>query len=93
MFKLNGKDYKDIELSFNDICELQEKGVDLASLNEKNALRTIRALISLRFNGNEEVAGNEIQAHIENGGSFEDLVGIIQKAVENSGFFQALNKK
>jgi hypothetical protein len=92
MFTLNGKQHKDIELTFNDVCDLQEKGVDLTAMNPKNALPTIRAIISLRFGGNEQLAGIEIEQHLINGGTFEDLAEIVKKAVEGSGFFQALRK-
>jgi hypothetical protein len=93
MFTLNGKQHQDIELTFNDVCNLQEKGIDIANLTAKNALPTIRGIIALRFGGNDVLAGQEIEQHIMNGGSFEDLAEIIKKAVEGSGFFQALNKR
>ncbi len=93
MFELNGKKYQDIELTFNDICELEANGVDLTNLNQKNMLSALRAIIALRFNGNVALAGNEIEEHIKKGGTFDDLVKIVSTAVEKSGFFQALNNQ
>jgi hypothetical protein len=92
MFKLNGKEYKDIEITYNVVADLEERGIDLQDFGKGKALSTIRAVIAVAFNGNIEVAGHEINQHLLNGGKFEDLVQIVQKAVETSGFFQALSK-
>jgi hypothetical protein len=92
MFKLNGKEYKDIEITYNVVADLEERGIDLQNLGKNKTLSTIRAIIAVAFNGNIEAAGHEINQHLLNGGKFEDLVQIVQKAVETSGFFQALSK-
>lgn len=92
MFRLNGKEYPDIELTFNDLCNLQERGIDITDPNQKNMFGTIRGVIAIRFGGNVEVAGREIEQHIVAGGSFQDVIEIVTKAVEKSGFFQALTK-
>ena len=40
-----------------------------------------------------ETAGRELEAHIVNGGDFTEIIGEISKAVQESGFFQALSTK
>lgn len=92
MFTLNGRQYKDIEITYNDIADLEDKGIDIRKLDANKTFSTIRAIIAIAFGGNSELAGQEIQLHIVNGGSFEDLGEIVNKAVENSSFFQALKK-
>jgi hypothetical protein len=93
MFKLNSKQYPDIELTFNDICDLEEKGIDITDLSQKNMLSALRGVVAIRFGGNTVVAGKEIEDHIKNGGSMDDLVQVMVKAVEKSCFFQALNSQ
>lgn len=98
MYTLNGKEYKDIQLTYNEVCKLDEKGIDISKIDINNAstfylFRVLRAIIAISFGGNDEIAGNEIEAHIVNGGKIEDLVEVLNKALANSGFFQALNKK
>lgn len=92
-FTLNGKKYDAIRITFNDVCDLQDMGVDLTKITKLNALPTMRAIISLAFGKDRELAGQEIEQHIINGGSIEDLTEIVKDAVEDSGFFKALNKK
>ena len=43
--------------------------------------------------GDVEKAGREIEMHIQNGGSIEEILKIINEAIKESGFFQSLSKK
>jgi hypothetical protein len=93
-YTLNGKTYKIPELTYNAVCDLEDKGINLLDLGKgKVKLGFIREIIALSFGGNSELAGIEIENHIKNGGSFEDLATVVAKSVENSGFFQALSKQ
>ena len=85
---LNGKNYKMRELTFNSICKLEDMGISLTSLDKK-PLATIRAFIGLAV-GDLDKAGKELEAHIKNGGTLEDIMQDITDSVNNSGFFQAL---
>jgi len=38
-------------------------------------------------------AGEEIEKHILNGGTMEEIADVLRQAVEESGFFQALSKR
>ena len=87
--KINNKEYKIPELSFNAMCQLEEMGVNFADM-EKKTLSTVRGFLALAMDGDLEKAGAELEAHLVAGGNVEDVVVEIGKAVEESGFFQAL---
>lgn len=89
--KINGKTYKMPELNFNAMCQLEDMGISLADF-EKKPMAAIRGFLALAI-GDTETAGRELEAHIVNGGDFTDIVGEITKAVQDSGFFQALSTK
>lgn len=87
---INGKEYQIPKVDFEAICELEENGVYLLNMDQKNPkLATmIRGLVAWIMGVSSEEASQEIQAHIQNGG---DLVGImtsVTQAVQNSGFFK-----
>ena len=87
---INGKEYQIPKVDFEAICELEENGVYLLNMDQKNPkLATmIRGLVAWIMGVSSEEASQEIQAHIQNGG---DLVGImtsVTQAVQNSGFFR-----
>lgn len=88
--RINGRDYKVQELDFNAICELEEKGVELLGMSEKNPkLATmVRGFVAWVMNVPAEVAAKEIQHHIQNGGSFEGIFNDITNAMDHSGFFK-----
>ena len=55
-------------------------------------MAAIRGFLALAI-GDTETAGMELEAHIVNGGDFTEIVEDIAKAVQDSGFFQALSTK
>ena len=89
--KINGKIYKMPELSFNAVCQLEDMGISLTDFDKK-PMAAIRGFLALAI-GDVEAAGRELEAHIVNGGDFTEIVGEITKAVQESGFFQALSTK
>lgn len=90
-YTLNGKTYKVPELTFNVVCDLEDKGISLIDLEKQEKMfNFIREIIALSFNGDSVKAGNEIEAHVINGGSFEEIANILKQAIDNSGFFKAL---
>lgn len=91
MMKINGKNYKMPELNFNAMCNLEDMGVSITSLDKK-PMATIRGFIALAI-GDPEKAGKELEEHIVNGGTLDDIISDITKAVSESGFFQALSAK
>ncbi len=88
---INNKTYTIPELNFNAICKLEDMGIALTNM-DKMILSTVRGFLALCMNGDFEKAGSELEAHLENGGSLDEILQEINNAVEQSGFFQALNK-
>lgn len=94
-FTLNNKRYEAREFDFNLICDLQEMGIDILDMSSmrKNPIVAIRAYASLCIGADKDVAGEEIQAHVVNGGGFDEILTAMQKMMEESDFFRALNKE
>lgn len=90
-FNLNGKVYQAKEIDFNMICDLEERGISLEQIEDK-PMSMIRHYIALCIGANKEVAGKEIESHLINGGDLSDIASVMNGAMEDSGFFQALNK-
>lgn len=90
-FNLNGKTIKAREMDFNFLCLLGERGIELQDISTK-ALPALRAYVSFCMGTSEDIAGNEINAHIINGGTFEDILNVFREKMEDSGFFRALGK-
>lgn len=88
---INGKEYVIPELSFNTICKLEEMGVSLSEIKNK-PMAFIRGFLALTV-GTPEKAGQEIEQHLENGGDLKEITEEIVRAVNESGFFQAMSKK
>ena len=91
-FTINGKRYTAKPFDFNTVCDLEDNGVSLSAMREK-PMSMARAYFALCYNGSKEEAGNEIQAHVLAGGNFNDLYEAMGAEMNESDFFQALNKK
>ena len=87
--KINNREYIIPELNFNAMCTLEELGASFSEMDKK-VLSTVRAFLALAMGGDTEKAGKEMEAHIASGGSFDEIMVDISRAVEESGFFQAL---
>lgn len=94
MFIINGKEYAIPELTYNTIADLDEKyGLNLfGGLDGISPFSIARSFFAL-CTRNKEIAGNELQEHLLNGGSFDELLDDVQKAMENSGFLSGMRKK
>ncbi len=88
---INGKKYVLPELSFNTMCRLEEMGASLSEIGQK-PMAAIRAFTALAV-GTPEKAGEELEKHLTDGGDLKEIVDEITRAVNESGFFQALSKK
>lgn len=91
-FKINEKEYKAKAFDFNMICDLEELGVSLDKM-QKTPMSGVRAYFALCADSSLDVAGEELQEHLLNGGSFDDLVSAMSDAMEQSDFFRKLAKK
>lgn len=74
-YKLNGKNYTTKELDFLGMCELEEKGLTMKSLQkmESEPFTPILACVCYITGLTKEQANKEITAHLKNGGSFEEI--------------------
>lgn len=90
-FTLNSKLHPVKEIDFNFICDLEEEGLSLEQISEK-PMSMIRHYIAYCLGSSKEVAGKEIESHLINGGDLSDIADVMNGAMEDSGFFQALNK-
>ncbi|MEI3503758.1 MAG: hypothetical protein V8Q42_08995 [Anaerovoracaceae bacterium] len=88
---INGSKYTIPELDFNAMCMLEDMGVSLTEMDRK-VLSTVRGFLALAMGGDHDKAGREMEAHLAAGGSLDELVSEVNRAVSESGFFQALAK-
>lgn len=93
-FDLNKNRYEAKDFDFNLICDMQEMGVDMLDMSNlrKNLIPAVRVYAALCLETDKDIAGEEIQKHIINGGNFDEIMSAMQKKMEESDFFQALNQ-
>ena len=90
---INGKFYREAELDFNTVCEMENMGVSIVNGIEDNIMSAARAYAAICMHKPLMLAGAEIEAHIVNGGALVDILEPFTKKANESGFFQALRKK
>lgn len=88
---INGHSYPAKELDFNFLCELDEAGIQVTDIGNK-IMSVIRVYAAFCMGTSHEIAGNEINQHVINGGELKDVIDVFGEKAENSGFFQAINK-
>lgn len=86
---INGKYYRDVDLDFNTVCELEGMGVPIANI-EDNVLSAARAYAAICMHKPPKLAGAEIEAHVIGGGSLKEIYDAFSRKAEESGFFQSL---
>ena len=89
---INGKFYKDAELDFNTVCEMENMGVSIQNIDD-NIMSAARAYAAICMRKPLRLAGAEIEAHIVNGGTLADILEPFNKKAAESGFFPALRQK
>lgn len=90
-FTINGKEYVAKAFDFNMVCDLEDMGVSLQEA-EKKPMSMARAYFGLCANKGKEYAGKEIEAHLLNGGSFEDIITAMTTEMDKSDFFRGITK-
>ena len=90
-FFINKRKYDALEFDFNLICDLEDMGVSIERIR-KNPASAIRAYLALCMDADKADAGIEIQEHMINGGTLDEIIEVMSSMLENSDFFQALNK-
>lgn len=91
-FKVNGKEYKAKAFDFNMICDLEDLGITMEQAGKKPMGMT-RAYFALCAGMNAQAAGKEMEAHIVNGGKFDDVTEAMSAEMEKSDFFRNLGKE
>ncbi len=91
-FVVNNRKYVAKPVDFNMICDFEDMGLAFSDI-ERKTTSFIRGYLAFCGNISTEVAGKEIEKHIMNGGTLEDVALALMNEVQNSDFFQALNKK
>ena len=89
--QINGKKYQSAELTFNNVCRMEEMDAPI-TYGAKVSFSMLRAYLALCMNTSKENAGDELEKHIINGGNMDDLADAMNEAVENSDFFRKLQE-
>ena len=89
--EINGKNYVPAELTFNNVCKMEEMGASLTDAKNRS-MSMIRAYVAITMNAPEEFAGAELEKHVIGGGKIDEVAEAMSEAIEESGFFQALQK-
>ena len=86
---LNNKEYTVPELTFEEVCRLEEKGIYLLNMDPKDrkVATLLRGFVAWITDLDPAAASAVLQAHLENGGSIDDVLTAIRRAVDESGFF------
>ena len=90
-FTINNKRYKAPVFDFNTVCDFEEAGISLADAKSK-PMSMLRMYFTLLFDGDKEAAGKELEEHMIKGGDFSELTNVMIKEMNESRFFQALQK-
>lgn len=90
-FKINGKEYGAKPFDFNLVCDLEDMGISLYEAGKKPMV-IIRAYFAFCAGISKELAGKELESHMINGGSFEDIFNAMSEEMEKSDFFRSLQK-
>lgn len=91
VFVVNGKTYKAREFDFNFLCDLEDQNLSLEDIDKK-PMNLIRAYLAFSAGITKEEAGKEIEAHLESGGKFNDVVDVMSHQMQDSGFFRSISK-
>lgn len=86
-FVINEKKIEAKPFDFELVVDLEDMGANFEDLQNK-PFGFIASYLSLCMGVERKVAIAEINAHLSNGGTFEDIMSVLSKEIENSGFFQ-----
>ena len=84
---INGKAYKAAEMTFNNVCRMEEMDAPV-TLGQKVSFSLLRGYAALCMNTSKENAGEELEKHVTNGGSMDEIAD----AIENSDFFRKMSE-
>lgn len=90
-FTINGVVYTAPKFDFNTVCDLEEAGISISEAKNKPT-SMLRMYFALLFDGDKVAAGRELEQHMINGGTFEELSNAMVKEMNESDFFRAITK-
>ena len=90
-FTINNRVIQAKEIDFNFVCMLEVEGIELARMG-KSFMNIIKVYVSYCMGVDSDVAGNEINQHMINGGNLNELTEILSKKMDESDFFHAMQK-
>lgn len=90
-FTINNQTYIAKPFDFNLVCDLEDMGIQLTQVGTK-ATSLIRAYFGVCSGLDKDSAGSELQEHVLNGGTFEEISEVIRHELDNSDFFRKLNE-
>ena len=87
LLTINGKSYKATEFDLNLLCDFEDAGISLDSIDSK-MFNVIRQYVASSMNTDVKTAGREISEHLKNGGTLEDISDVMSDMMNDSGFFR-----
>lgn len=92
---INNNTYEIPKMDFDTVCQLEENGISLLTLNEENpkVATMLRAFVAWIIGCTPRQASAEIQAHLENGGDITELLTVITDALNDTGFSNGNRQK
>lgn len=88
-FKVNGIEYIAKTFDFNMLADFEDMGVSISKLVTKTNV-AMRAYLAVCGNMSIQKSGEEINAHIVSGELPDELADAMNKAMEESDFFQQI---
>lgn len=88
---LNGRKIRAAECDFNFVAMLSENGIELNQLSKK-MIPTVRVYVAHCMGVDVEMAGEYINQHVIGGGNLEQIMEVLSKKFEDSGFFRAISE-
>lgn len=88
---INGKTYRAAEMTFNNVCRMEEMDAPV-TLGQKVSFSLIRGYAALCMNTSKENAGEELEKHVLNGGSMDELYEAMAEAIDTSDFFRKMSE-
>lgn len=92
IYKLNNKEYETKEVNFREIVKMEKCGVDIANLGKGNTFAQTCCMVSYITGLSKDKALDEIDEHLNNGGTFEDVIKCFEVLTE-SDFFKKVGAK
>ena len=81
--KINRKEYRTPKLNCTNLATMEGWGIDVGKLTDR-PLGLLCGFVALAIGGNLVDGARAIDDHIEGGGSMDDLVSELNRAIEKS---------